>query len=186
VGSLGGPLVQALGLTLPAPMLMAGGRYGLRDDLSIGAEVNVTAAVYGGLHLAPQVAWQAVAPGAGAAPGWALAGTVHLLASTTEGEVLVAPQATALAVWRLGARHLAYGGADAVVAVPASPVRLLAGPLAGVSFALGERAGLALEAKWLAPYVDTEPAAPSWVSPGHRGYLSVMVGWSYAFGGGAP
>jgi hypothetical protein len=177
--SVGGPMVKALGLRIPIPVLDVGGAYGVRDDLEVTAALDVTAGVYGIVHLEPGVAWHPVVREQGGLPSLTVLGSVHLL--TNFGDVLVAPRASGVASWLLGGRHVLYAGADAAVAIRPS-TRVLAGPLAGGELRLG-RLGLGLELKWLAPYYDVEPAAPEWLSPGGRGFFSVLFGASYYLGG---
>ncbi len=56
--------------------------------------------------------------------------------------------------------------------------RLLAGPLVGVQLRAG-RVGFTLEGKWMAPYYDVAPTAPTWLSPWSRGYLAVLLGVTF-------
>jgi len=179
--SLGGPLVEVSDTPLAAPILVVGGGYGFTDRWDGYARVDVTAAAYGDLHLEPGAAFHPVVREAGLVPTVTLAGSAHLL--TDFREVRVGPQVTALAAWRVGAlhRHLVYVGADAGTLVT-SRTRVLAGPLAGAELRVGRRAGLVLEAKWLSPWYDVEPLAPTWISPGNHGYLSVLVGCNVYWG----
>ena len=87
------------------------------------------------------------------------------------------------AAWRVGAlhRHLLYVGADAGTLVT-SRTRVLAGPLAGGELRVGRRAGLVVEAKWLSPWYDVRPLAPTWVSPDDHGYLSLLLGCNIYWG----
>ncbi len=159
-------MLQALGLTIPTPILMAGTAYGVRDDLEVGVRGDATASAYGVAHVEPGVAWHPI-------PTVTLAGSLHLLSDFQAFRA--APLVTGVHAWRLG-HHLVYAGADVAVAF-GNPTRVVAGPLAGTELRLG-RWGLALELKWLAPYHDVEPLAPTWISPAHHGYLSAIVGVS--------
>jgi hypothetical protein len=179
--SLGGPLVQVSGTTIPSPILTVGGGYGLTDRLDAYARADVTAAAYGDLHLEPGVAFHPVIREVGAVPTLTIAGSVHVL--TDFGDLRVGPQVTVLAAWRLGAHHdhLVYLGADAGTLF-GGQTRVLAGPLAGAEARLGKRTGLSLEVKWLSPWYDVRPLAPTWVSPGDRGYLSLLLGCNVYWG----
>jgi hypothetical protein len=180
--SVGGPMVHALDLVLPAPILMVGGARGVRDDLEAAAALDVTAAVYGNLHLAPGAVWHPLVRPDGRVPSLMAAGWVDVITNFRDG-VLVAPRLTGAASWRLRGRHLVYAGADVALAF-GSATRLVAGPLAGGELRFG-RVGLGLELKWLAPNYDVEPAAPDWISPGSHGFFSVLLGFSY-YPGGPP
>lgn len=176
--SLGGPLVQVAGVDVGTPILTLAGGYGLRDDLEVTAEADVTAALYGDLHLAPGVAVHPLIRDSGAVPTLTALGAVHLL--TNFAHTRVAPQLTVAASWRIARRHLLYAGVDDGL-VFGSPTRLLVGPLLGAEWRVG-RFGLAVEAKWLAPYYDVAPTAPTWISPDNHGYLSVLAGVTRYFG----
>jgi hypothetical protein len=180
--SLGGPLVQVADTTIPAPILTIGGGYGLSDRVDVYGRADVTAAVYGDLHLEPGVAFHPVVRQSGAVPTVTLAGSAHVL--TDFKDVRIGPQVSVLGAWRVGAarRHLLYAGADAGTLL-GGRTRVLAGPIAGAEARLGARTALAIEVKWLSPWYDVRPLAPTWVSPGERGYLSLLVGCNVYWGG---
>jgi hypothetical protein len=173
--SLGGPMVGLFGAAFPAPILQVGGARGLRERLAVAGNLNLTAALYGTLHVEPGVVWHPLVREAGPVPSLALAGSLHVL--TDFSDLLLAPHLAGLASWPLAARHTFYAGVDAAVAV-GDATRVLAGPLVGGAWRWGAL-GLGLELKWLAPYYDVEPVAPAWISPGDRGFLSVLIGVSY-------
>jgi hypothetical protein len=179
--SLGGPLVEVNDTPIAAPILSAGAGYGVSDRWDAYARADVTAAAYGDLHLEPGAAFHPIVREAGAVPTVTVAGSAHLL--TDFHDLRVGPQVTALAAWRVGAlhRHLVYVGADAGTLFGGS-TRVLAGPLAGAEARLGRRTGLVLELKWLAPWYDVKPLAATWVSPGDRGYLAVLIGCNIYWG----
>jgi hypothetical protein len=177
-GSVGGPIVAISGTPIPVPILALGGGYGLSDVLDVGADADLTAAAFGVAHVTPGIAVHLLPlpePGRRThIPSLSLAGGLHVL--TNLKDTRIAPQATAVAAFRLGGKALIYGGADAGV-VFGDPTRVLAGPLIGAELSATKRLGLALELKWLAPYYDVAPLAPNWVSPGSRGYFAVLVGF---------
>jgi hypothetical protein len=179
--SLGGPLVEVSGAPIAAPILDLGAGYGASDRWDVFARADVTAAVYGTLHVEPGAAFHPIVREAGLVPTVTLAGSAHLL--TDFHDARVGPQLSAIAAWRLGARHrhLLYVGADAGTLVPGR-VRVLAGPLAGAEVRVGGRAGLVLEAKWLSAWYDVAPLAPTWISPGDHGYLSILLGCNLYWG----
>jgi hypothetical protein len=178
---VGGPLVSVSDTPVAAPILDLGAGYGLTDRWDVFARADVTAAVYGDLHLEPGAAFHAVVREAGLVPTVTLAGSAHLL--TDFSDVRLGPQLSALAAWRVGAshRHLVYVGADALTLVPGR-TRVLLGPLAGAEARVGRRVGLVLEAKWASPWYDVRPLAPTWISPGDRGYLAVLLGCNVYWG----
>jgi hypothetical protein len=179
--SLGGPLVEVSGTPLATPILVAGVGYGATERWDVFARADATAALYGDLHLEPGAAFHPVVREAGLVPTVTVAVSAHVL--TDFHDARVGPQLSALAAWRVGAlhRHLVYLGADAGTLVPGR-ARLLAGPLAGAEARVSRRAGVTLEVKWLSPWYDTEPLAPTWISPGDHGYLSILLGCNVYWG----
>ena len=177
--SLGGPLVAVSGIPTATPIVTAGAAYGVRDDLEAFAHADATAGAFGVLHLEPGAAFHPIVRGGGAVPTLTTAASVHLL--TNFSDTRVYPQATVAGAWHVGRRHLVYAGVDAAVAFTRA-TRMLAGPLVGGELRVG-RLGLSLESQWLAPYYDVAPTAPDWLSPGSRGYLTVLFGATYYLGG---
>ena len=171
-------MVDAIGLDIPTPILTVGGAYGVRDDLEVTLHGDITAAVFGDLHVEPGVAYHPLIRESGLAPTLTVAGSVHLL--TNLDDTRVAPQLTLAAAWRILRRHLIYAGADSGILF-GSPSRIIVGPLLGGELRIAKM-GLTIEAKWLAPYYDVAPTAPNWISPGSHGYLSIFLGATYYIG----
>ena len=177
-GSVGGPLLRLDGKPAAVPIVMVGGGVGATDRVDVSGDVDVTAAVVGVAHLSTGLAYHPVLwSGNRAVPAVTIAESVHVL--TNLSNTRVAPQSTAVAAWKLGGDHLLYVGADCGVVSGRSldATRVLAGPLLGGELKASPHLGIALEAKWLAPYYDTGPLAPSWISPDSHGYLSVLLGF---------
>jgi hypothetical protein len=179
--SLGGPFVSVSDTPVAAPILDVGAGYGVGERWDVYARADVTAAAYGDLHLEPGAAFHAVVREAGLVPTVTFAGSAHLL--TDFHDVRVGPQLSTIAAWRVGAshRHLLYLGADALTLVPGR-TRVLFGPLVGGEARVGRRAGLVLEVKWASPWYDVRPLAPTWISPGDRGYLALLLGCNIYWG----
>jgi hypothetical protein len=177
--SMGGPLVALGGAIFPTPIATVGGAYGVRDDLEVYLHANATALAFGDLHLEPGVAWHPLIRDHGAVPTLTAAGSLHFL-TDFRSTARAVPQVSAAAAWALGQRrHLLYGGLDLAVSFEG---RAVFGPFVGGELRLGRRVGLSLEAKWLAPYYDTTPTAPVWISPGGYGYVSVLLGFNLYLG----
>ena len=176
--SLGGPLVKVDGTPAAAPILMLGGGFGATDRVDVSGDVDVTAAVFGVAHFSTGLAYHPVLwSKSRAVPAVTIAESLHVLTNITNTRV--APQTTAVAAWKLPGGHLLYAGADCAVVSGHSldATKILAGPLVGGEVKATSHLGIALEAKWLAPYYDTGPLAPDWISPDSRGYLSVLLGF---------
>ena len=180
--SLGGPLVKLGGAVFPAPIFTVGGGYGVRDDVDLWLDANLTAAVFGDLHVTPRVAWHPLIRDHGWVPTLTVAGALELLTDFHVARAL--PEVTAAAAWALGRkRHLVYTGFDLAVSFEGKGWVPLFAPFVGGELRLGRRTGLTLEVKWIAPDFDTRPPAPAWVAPGSQGYLSVLLGLNVYFGG---
>jgi hypothetical protein len=177
--SAGGPLVELGGVVFPTPIATVGGGYGVRDDLDVFLHANATALAFGDLHLEPGVAWHPLIRDHGAVPTLTVAGSLHFL-TDFHTAARAFPQVTVAGAWALGRRrHLVYTGLDLAVSFEG---RALFGPFAGGELRVGRRVGLSLEVKWIAPYYDTTPVAPVWISPGSYGYVSVLLGINIYFG----
>jgi hypothetical protein len=176
--SVGGPMVQALGADIPAPILTVGGAYGARDDTEVTVRADLTAAAYGDLHLQPGAAYHTPLRAGDGAPILTAAPSLHLITNFTDTRVY--PQLTLASAWLIRRRHSVYVGADTGVGF-GTRTRVIAGPLVGGELRAG-RLGITLEGKWLAPYYDVAPTAPSWISPFGHGYLTVLVGVTYYLG----
>jgi hypothetical protein len=180
--SVGGPLVQALGTDLATPILTVGEAYGARDDLDAFVNADLTAAAYGDLHLQPGVAYHPLVRDGGAVPTLTAAGSAHVITDFSTA-TRVYPQLTLTAAWLVGGRHLLYLGGDGALGLYGT-TRALVGPLVGGELRAG-RIGVALEGKWIAPYYDVAPLAPTWISPASHGYLAVLAGVTF-YTGAAP
>ena len=177
-GSVGGPLINTLGTVFPTPMLTAGGSYGLGERWVATGSVGLTEALFGVVHVEPGATFFPWLSQEGEMIFGATA-SLHVLVNGSDA--LVAPQLSGTASWRLSPAWLVYGGGDLALVLRA-PARPIWGPLGGVQWRTG-RTSLSLETKWLAPHHDVEPAAPGWISPAHQGYLTVLLGARFAFGG---
>jgi hypothetical protein len=181
--SLGGPLVTVGGATFPTPIATVGGGYGVRDDVDVYLDADLTAAAFGDLHLTPAVAWHPLISERGAVPTVTVAGAVQLL-TDFRTSARAFPQLTAATAWALGKkRHLLYAGGDLAISFEGRGWVPVLGPFVGGELRVGKRVGLVLKAKYLAPNYNTAILAPAWVAPGGYGYLSVLLGVNVYFGG---
>lgn len=171
--SLGGPLVRLFDTVLPIPIVSVGGAYGVTERVEVLGHVDLMGAAFGSFHYDMGVAWHPMVSDQGFKPTLTLGAGAHVLA--TSESVLVAPTANVASAWRLARKHLVYVGLDAALPMRDSAT-FVAGPLLGAELRLGKRFGLALETKYLAPWYDTKPNPPKWVSPGGFGFVSVLLG----------
>jgi len=180
--SLGGPMVKLSGVVFPTPIAIVGGGYGVRDDVDLFLNANLTALAFGNFAVEPGVAWHPIIRERGAVPTVTVAGSLQLLTNfSTSARAL--PQLSAATAWALGRRrHLVYAGADLAISFEGKGWVPLFGPFVGGELRLGRSAGLSLEVKYLAPNYDTSLAAPAWIAPGGQGYLSVLLGLNVYLG----
>jgi hypothetical protein len=171
--SLGGPLVGVFDIVLPTPIFSVGGAYGVTDNVEMLGHVDVTAAAFGSFHYDMGAAWHPIISENGLKPTLTIGGSMHVLA--TGDSVLVAPAFDFASAWRIARRHMIYVGVDAALPIR-EQAALLAGPYVGAEARIGKRVGLALEAKYLSPWYDTNPNAPDWISPGGYGFISALLG----------
>lgn len=177
--SVGGPMVGVFDIVLPVPIFSAGGSYGVTDNLEVLGHFDMTAAAFGSVHYDMGLAWHPIVNEYGVKPTLTLGGGAHVLAARES--VLVAPTLNFVSAWRLARRHMIYIGVDTFLPIR-EQVRFVAGPLLGAELRLGKRVGLALEAKYFAPWYDTNPNPPEWFSPGGFGYISALLGANVYFG----
>ena len=112
--SLGGPLVEVASVVTPVPILSVGGAYGLRDDVEVFGHADLTAALYGDLHVEPGLAYHPVVRQSGVVPTVTIAGSVQFLTDFSDTRAI--PQITVAAGWRVGGRHMLYAGVDNALA----------------------------------------------------------------------
>lgn len=177
--SVGGPLVRLFDTVLPVPILSVGGAYGVTDRVEVLGHVDVMGAAFGSFHYDMGAVWHPLIRDHGFTPTLTLGAGAHVLA--TREAVLVAPTANVAAAWRLARRHMIYVGIDTALPMR-DQTTFIAGPLLGAEVRIGKRFGLALESKYLAPWYDTKPNPPKWVSPGGFGVVSVLLGANVYFG----
>lgn len=186
--TLGGPIATVPGVgTIPFPNATLEGRHGLVHHL----DVNY------GLHLLP------LAFGVGGAH---VGGTVQFndqpdpfVPALAVGERLFAfsdvidprggkasffalSQTDLTASWNVAGEHLLYVGATGYV--PLLEPNFFLAPFAGVQLVPGvDWLRLQVEARYLAPYVNTRFAVVDWAAPGDQGAIAVNAGLAFVFGG---
>src|SRR5687767_13242872 len=58
--SLGGPMIRLFGAAFPTPILQASGAHGFRERLALTGNLDLTAGLYGTLHVEPGAVWHAI------------------------------------------------------------------------------------------------------------------------------
>ena len=180
--SLGGPVADVGGATIPMPYAVARYRHGLSDQAGIYAGVHLLAAGFGvagvdfgfSYHFLRQQGW---VPTVGASAG------ITALIQPGGGEALF-PQLDLVASYRLGDRFTTYFGSQSMYQFQYKPNVVLA-PFVGTGWRLSDPFSLNLEAKWYAPNEPTKPRNVDYSLPiGNRGAVGFVLGASWLLGGG--
>jgi hypothetical protein len=109
--SLGGPLTEiAEDVSIPLPLLGAGYNYGISDKLGVEGGVNITAALFGLLHLDAGVNWFPLTC-RGGIPGITVTPKIFLMSDFDEKGTRLYPTVTPVVYWKPG-RHIAYLGVE--------------------------------------------------------------------------
>jgi hypothetical protein len=194
--NLGGPITTALGPPVPMPVVFLGGRYGIRDDLDIGATYNLTAPIVPSipLHLETAVHWAPIQPGLRDQPddqGWSVVadGSVTWL-SDFESGLMVFP---ALGVtggyrYRFVAPYLGFTGAVNSYRPFARRGWLWFTPHVGLELMAGEHFGVTLEAAWMDVGHNLYGSGLQWIYLSkdeeenvERGAFAPMLGFTWDF-----
>lgn len=194
--SLGGPLMTNLGAPVPVPVAFLGGRYGLRDDLDVSLDVNLTAPIILGLPLDAKTAvhWAPIQPGLrgqDADRGWSVVGSGSLdWVTDFDTGFRVFPALTATGAYRH--RFVApYLGLTLALNFWAPFERTNPFALSshvGAEFLLGEHVGLGLELQIMGLSTNLWGSGMDWVNLAEGeaaerkvGALAPMLAFSYDF-----
>lgn len=176
----GGPIADVTSsLTLPLPATTIGGRYGLSDRFDVSAHAHATSLIFrvagvdvGSTYLAlEQEGWR---------PALSVGGRLYGFLSWKSWEPWVALEAYGSASWKVRELLMPYVSASALVQFAGAPP--LASIGAGTELMLGDF-GLQLEARWYAPYANSQYVVVDWWSVGNWGAWGAVFGVRYRFGG---
>ncbi len=186
-GHFGGPLFSNLGYTIPVPLTSAGVGYGLDEEITLFADLQITELAFGVIQLNAGGNYYLSRP-EGYRPG--ITGTLILNAavSTWDGRAKLWPQLDVNARWAYGqndnqiylglsnffepARHRTQGEAQ--------PAHWLPSIFAGHVFS-GKSWDLSLEGKWIAPNQSNEWSVVDYVSAAQRGSFGLYLGIAKRF-----
>ena len=184
--TLGGPIADIPNIgPIPFPHMTVEGRHGLIDDLDINYGLHLLPALFGvaGGHMG--ATWLAMDQEAwipAVSAGQRLFVFSNRLddrkAADSRAEWLLS-QTDLTASWLLY-DQLVYAGATAYI--PVLQPQVFLAPFAGVEFRPGvDWLRLQLEARYLAPYINTQYGVVNWVSPGNQGGILVNAGLAFVF-----
>lgn len=175
--SIGGPLVDAFGTTIPVPYLMTGATYGLTNRISVHGDLHVTSAAYKffgftpGITVFPGVEFWSWTPSFGA----------DVLVFSDLRDCRLYPEFTLAAARRSAGRWTHYGGLHNTLQTADSP-RYLVSVFAGTSCRVG-RLRSYIELQWLAANQDNRWTPVGYHGLARRGALAPQVGLTWELGG---
>jgi hypothetical protein len=185
--TLGGPLIDVPNIgTLPMPHATIEGRHGIVHRFDVNYGLHVLPLVFGvaGAHvggtflLAPEKG--------GGLPALAVAQRVYGFTNRLDGRDPESArgdwflsQTELTASWRV-ADQLFYGGLAGYVPI-LQPKPYLA-PFVGVELRpFVDWARIQVEARWIAPYVNTRFGVVDWIAPGDQGAIVLNAGVAFVF-----
>lgn len=182
VVSLGGPLADFSGVTIPVPYLNAGYCYGLSDAWTVESNVHVTSLLFNDLGIDAGAATRLVREH-GAVPEVTLKLQGMYFTTFNAGAHSIFLGHTNLnASYRIGARWLAYAGTEHTVQF--SPSSYFFTPFIGVQFPVSSAIDLQVESKWMAANHFTGHGLLEGVGAiGSHGSVGIFVGLQYALSG---
>lgn len=196
--TLGGPFFKDLGGAVPAPNLFIGGRYGVRDDLDLSLNYNLTSPIVPGIGLDGILAahYVPIQPGVGIErdskqKGWSLATAleVHLITDFTNGAVAV-PATSLAGGWRYKwfNPYLGLSLGLNFFRPYDNPNPVCLSPFVGVDFVLNERVSLGLRLTIYDVTYNMYGSQVTWVhlvnnvsAEKKYGMLGLALGFSYDF-----
>jgi hypothetical protein len=196
--TVGGPLVDVPGAgDIPAPNPVVELRYGIAKHVDVEAGAQVLPLVFGDVALHAGGAIQLFDQPNPWVP--ALTGSEKLYVATNvidfrkaKHDLWGMAQTDLVASWNfpggpLGDNQLAYAGAGlswVTSSTASGGENLFLSPLVGVQLVPAvDWLRVQLEARWLAPYINTTFAVVDWIAPGNQGGILVDAGVAFLFGG---
>lgn len=184
VTSLGGPIADLGGATVPVPLPTVGIKYGVTERNDIYADWQVMPAILGNAAFDVGGSWYFLDQHKGR-PGLSTAATVHAIWNTRDLWLAADTQLTAS--WLLHPRHLLYLGFHLMFvpvrsdAMNSAPVHFA--PMLGGEVRLGKNRGfgLGLEVKWADPWRGTDFMIVDYA--GSRGGICITGGFNFYLGG---
>jgi len=181
--SIGGPVATLPGIAdVPLPYSVLRYRWGIIDDLEAHVGLHPTMLAFGTIGMDFGLSYEFLRQ-----QKWlpslcfGLNPTLWLNPFNQDG-VGAAPGADLIASWYAAPRLLLYTGGQAFFQLDEPYVPWAA--LVGTEWRIGKMIGLSLEAKWYAPFQDSEFRIVNFpISPGNRGALGIVAGFSLYPGG---
>jgi hypothetical protein len=193
--AVGGPLFTDLGVPIPVPEISLDYAYGVTDDITLGAALHVTPAVFGLCGVGEAFGTVGVLDQAGFIPAVSVGLDTVLLSDFTTS-FFVLPEASATASWKLADFISIYAGAAMMVnfypktaglswdnaPIPGVPMALLPSFPVGVQLNFGP-IQLAAETRLLMPFSSNGNLILHYVGMADYGAIGVYLSASFRFGG---
>jgi hypothetical protein len=181
-GSLGGPLVDFDGTTIPLPFTSVGVGYGISDATTGFANVHTTALAFGVLHIEAGVLQSIIAP-EGIRPGISAGGSLNFMGDMWWGNMKLFPQIDANLYWDYGyGDNFFYVGTSNWFDLAAEKAHgeaqsnnWIFNLQAGHTFG-GPKWDFIIEAKYLAPFHSNQNIVVDYTSFGRQGAIGAYFG----------
>jgi hypothetical protein len=186
--SLGGPIIQALAVDMPVPLLTVGYNRGLQKDLDLEGGLDLTSGAFGILHVDLGANWRPLRP-QGWVPGVILTPKAQLFDKFKPQNFLLYPEAIITAWWNPTKRLYPYAGIENLFELHSfrpdeneQPHHWLIAPYIGVSVC-NKAWQYQFEARYYTPNIETITTGPTrYIGIGGYGGVGAFVGVGYMFG----
>ncbi|HSJ66025.1 MAG TPA: hypothetical protein VK921_00015 [Anditalea sp.] len=181
-GSIGGPLVDFEGTTIPLPFTSMGLGYGMTDATTAFGNIHTTALAFGVLHIEAGVLQSIVEP-EGIRPGLSAGGSLNFMGDMWWGNMKLFPQIDANLYWNYGYQdNFFYLGTSNWMDLSREKAhgetqqnKWIFNLQAGHTFS-GEKWDFVLEAKYLAPFHSNQNIVVDYTSFSNQGAIGAYFG----------
>jgi hypothetical protein len=173
--SVGGPMIKALGGTVPIPYLMSGATYGISDHVEVHGDVHVLAAMYKFLGFTPGITYFPFPDGA-----WVPSVSADALMFTDFSEGRVYPEVTLALAHRTASLWSPYYGLHGTFQTHRAP-HFIPTAFVGTSYHR-RRTSFYVELDWLAFNRNNQASPVDYGAAGKFGAIAPQIGFSYDWG----
>ncbi len=187
-GHFGGPLFKNLGYTIPTPLTGAGIGYGLNEQITLFADLQLTELGFGVIHLNAGGNYYFSQPKA-YMPGLSGSFLLNTAVSTWDGRAKFWPQIDVNARWEYGKRqnqiYLGLSNFFEPASTRAHGVKQethwIPSIFTGHVFS-GNSWDFSIEGKWIAPHKANDWTVVEYVGAGQKGSFGIYFGIAKRFG----
>lgn len=187
--TLGGPIIKALGMYMPAPIMSVGYNYGIKRGFDLETGLGLTQLAFGILHLDCGANWRPLKP-KGWVPGFIATPKFQIMTDFTPQSFRLYPDAVLTAWWKPNKILYPYAGIENWIEYHSTRPdgnrqthHWLAAPFIGLTVCRGPWQ-YQVETRYYVPNVNNITAgATRHIGFGDYGDLGVFIGAGYLFGG---